>query len=167
LFFFQNDTYLYVNKKNINIMKRIIRLTESDLTRIVRRVIKEQEAPATGNGGPLAGQLVSRVDGKTFQWGDTVEFKFPGLRNAGQGDLVINSFMGQSDNMTTDLKLPMTLPAGGNTGPFTVKVLLEQGGTTTRPDMNGVVNYDVSAYLVTNSKKGKYQIYCRGEFFVQ
>jgi hypothetical protein len=129
--------------------------------------LSEEETTVTGNGGPLAGQLVSRVDGKTFQWGDTVEFKFPGLRNAGQGDLVINSFMGQSDNMTTDLKLPMTLPAGGNTGPFTVKVLLEQGGTTTRPDMNGVVNYDVSAYLVTNSKKGKYQIYCRGEFFVQ
>jgi hypothetical protein len=31
-------------------MKRIIRLTESDLTRIVRRVIKEAETAATGGG---------------------------------------------------------------------------------------------------------------------
>ena len=31
-------------------MKRIIRLTESDLTRIVRRIIKEQENPLTKNG---------------------------------------------------------------------------------------------------------------------
>jgi len=147
-------------------MKRIIRLTESDLARIVRRVINEQEVPPSGNGGPLTGQLLSRVDGKTFQWGDTVQFKFPGLKNSGQGDLVVNSFMGSSDNMTTDLKLPMTVPAGGSTGPFTVMVRLQQGGTTTRPDMNGVVDYDVPAYLVTNGKKSKYQIYCRGRFYI-
>ena len=40
--------YLYVNKKNIKKMKRIIRLTESDLTRIVRRVIAE-ESQSTPN----------------------------------------------------------------------------------------------------------------------
>ena len=32
-------------------MKRIIRLTESDLARIVRRVIREQEEEVTGGGG--------------------------------------------------------------------------------------------------------------------
>ena len=47
--FFYFTIYLYVkklkNKKNKfkKIMKRIIRLTESDLARIVKRVIKEQE----------------------------------------------------------------------------------------------------------------------------
>jgi hypothetical protein len=52
VFFFYLLIYLYVNKKNIkkNIkkMKRIIRLTESDLARIVRRVIAE-ESQSTPN----------------------------------------------------------------------------------------------------------------------
>jgi hypothetical protein len=39
-------------------MKRIIRLTESDLTRIVRRVIMEQE-DAIGGGGVSAGSTLS------------------------------------------------------------------------------------------------------------
>ena len=148
-------------------MKRIIRLTESDLAKIVKRVIREQETSPSGNGGPLFGKMVSRADGGTYSWGDTVEFKFPGLKNAGQGPIVINQFMGSSDNMTSDLKLPMTVPAGESTGPFTVKVLLELGGTTTRPDVNDLVKYDVPAYLVTDGKKPKYQIYCRGEFRVR
>ena len=40
-------------------MKRIIRLTESDLTRIVRRVIKESETVATG-GGLTAFQTIKK-----------------------------------------------------------------------------------------------------------
>ena len=35
-------------------MKRIIRLTESDLTRIVRRVISESETAATGGAKPVS-----------------------------------------------------------------------------------------------------------------
>ena len=42
-------------------MKRIIRLTENDLTRIVRRVIKEQDTQTSGGtGGPLTGSIVVR-----------------------------------------------------------------------------------------------------------
>jgi hypothetical protein len=40
-------------------MKKIIRLTESDLARIVRRVIREQEEDIVGGGGVSAGSTLS------------------------------------------------------------------------------------------------------------
>jgi hypothetical protein len=157
-------------------MKNIIsEITQEEKNRILemhrkstnRLYLSEEETTPSGTGGPLVGIMVSRADGGTYNWGDTVEFKFPGLKNAGQAPIVVNQFMGSSDNMTSSLKLPMTVPAGGNTGPFSVMVRLELGGTTTRPDVNDLINYDVPAYLVTDGKKPKYQIYCRGEFRVR
>lgn len=44
-----------------NIMKRIIRLTESDLTRIVKRVIKEQSSTEEGRNNPQWVNLVSKL----------------------------------------------------------------------------------------------------------
>jgi hypothetical protein len=57
--------YLFVNKKNkIKNMKRIVRLTESDLARIVRKVINENRYlnEAVRNIGKTF-----NVDGDTFQ----------------------------------------------------------------------------------------------------
>jgi hypothetical protein len=49
-FFFGMLIYLYINKFNIkNIkMKKVVRLSESDLNRLVRRIINEQPTPGPG-----------------------------------------------------------------------------------------------------------------------
>ncbi len=49
-------------------MKRIIRLTESDLTRIVRRVIKEAETAATGGPAAYGDYIVGETE-NTNVWG--------------------------------------------------------------------------------------------------
>jgi len=123
--------------------------------------------PATpaATGGPLTGQLLSRVDG-TFKWGDTIQFKFNGVKNSGQGPITINRFMGSSDNMTSDIKIPTTLAAGATLEPFTVNVVLQKGGTTTTPAADGKVYYDVPFYLFTDGKKQRYQFYCRGTLVI-
>lgn len=115
-------------------------------------------------GGPLVGSRALNVDGN-YKWGDTVQYKFPGLVNKGQGQLVIVKFMGGSENMTSDIKLPMTLEPNANTGPFTVNVKLVKGGTSTVPGPDGIVKYDISGYLYTEKgRANKYQLYCRGNF---
>ena len=55
-------------------MKRIIRLTESDLTRIVRRVIKEEESIASGDQNWL--KILSGL--KTFNNPKVINFKYGG-----------------------------------------------------------------------------------------
>ena len=40
------------------------------------------------------------------------------------------------------------------------------GGTSTRPDQNGVINYDQSVYVFTDGKKERYQFYCRATLIV-
>jgi hypothetical protein len=151
-------------------MKRIIRLTESDLTRIVRRVIAEQEdvtaSAPTAAGGPLTGVLVSQLGEKTVSWGDTIEFNFKALKNSGQGPLTIKKIVPSSDNMMVDTKLPITL-APGQSFPLKVKAKMVQGGTTTRPDQNGVMNYDVPVFIYTDGKKERYQIQCRATLYLQ
>jgi len=52
--------------KNIN-MKKIVRLTESDLMRIVRRVINEQTPVKEGRNNPLWINLVSKLKTLSFQ----------------------------------------------------------------------------------------------------
>ena len=47
-------------------MKKIIRLTESDLTRIVRRVIKEQESGGYTQNAKMAIKLIEGGMGSTF-----------------------------------------------------------------------------------------------------
>lgn len=49
--------YLYKNKY---IMKKTIRLTESDLYRLIRRVIKETELEKIGNVTPVMNTMESR-----------------------------------------------------------------------------------------------------------
>ena len=51
-------------------MKRIVRLTESDLTRLVRRIIKEQNEQAN----PVADKILSEIEYlcKTFREAETV-----------------------------------------------------------------------------------------------
>ena len=51
-----------VINKNKKIMKRIIRLTESDLARIVRRVIREQEEVVNNDFGPIEMGSVDLTD---------------------------------------------------------------------------------------------------------
>lgn len=56
--FFKMGWYLYKNKdkeKNFN-MKRIVRLTESDLARIVKRVVRESETSMGMQSGKLTGK---------------------------------------------------------------------------------------------------------------
>jgi hypothetical protein len=49
-FFFKSLIYLYINKINVKEikMKKVVRLTESDLNRLVRRIINEQPTPGPG-----------------------------------------------------------------------------------------------------------------------
>jgi len=110
-------------------------------------------------GGPLTGLLISRVDNKTFKYGDTVPFEFnQGLKNSGKGNITITGFTGY--DMKTDLKLPMTLPPGGSTGKFNINLYLRQGS------FNPNQEYDSSAFLLTDGKKPNYQLYLRGNFKV-
>ena len=110
-------------------------------------------------GGPLTGLFISRVDNKTFKYGDTVPFEFnQGLKNSGKGNITITGFTGY--DMKTDLKLPMTLPPGGSTGKFNVNLYLRQGS------FNPNQEYDSSAFLLTDGKKPRYQLYLRGNFKV-
>jgi len=46
-------------------MKKIIRLTESDLIRLVKRVINEQPTPSTGIGKSVANEFIEALS-KTF-----------------------------------------------------------------------------------------------------
>jgi hypothetical protein len=115
-------------------------------------------------GGPLVGPLALNINGD-YKWGSTVQYQFKGLRNSGEGPIVIVKFQGGSENMTSDIKLPMTLEPNASTGPFNVNVKLVKGGTTTVPGPDGVVKYDVSGFLLTEKgRKNKYQLYCRGNF---
>jgi len=120
----------------------------------------------TPKGGPLTGVLVSQLGEKTVSWGDTIEFNFKDLKNSGQGPLTIKKIVPSSDSMMVDTKLPITL-APGQSFPLKVKVKMVQGGTTTRPDQNGVINYDVPVRIYTDGKREMYQIYCRATLYLQ
>ena len=149
-------------------MKRIVRLTERDLSRIVRRVILEQDPigmpnPSTGKvggGGPLTGTLVVRNKPMDVRFGEILNFRFREIKNSGKLPITIKRFVGSSDNMFFDKKVPFTLQPG-ESFQLDVKVKLQKGGTTTRPDQNGEVEYDVPFYIITDGKKERYQFYCR------
>jgi hypothetical protein len=49
-FFFKSLIYLYINKINVKEikMKKVVRLSESDLARVVKRIINEQPIPGPG-----------------------------------------------------------------------------------------------------------------------
>jgi hypothetical protein len=117
-------------------------------------------------GGPLTGVLVNQLGEKTVSWGDTIEFNFKDLKNSGKGPLTINKIVPRSSNMMVDAKLPITL-APGQSFNLRVKAKMVQGGTTTRPDQNGVMNYDVPVFIYTDGKKEMYQLYCRATLQLQ
>ena len=129
--------------------------------------LMEEEETMTPDvkGGPLTGSLVAQLGEKTVNWGDTIEFTFPNVKNSGNGPITINKIIPSSDSATVDTKVPFTLKPG-ETFSFTVKVKITEGGTTTRPDQNGVINYDVPVYVYTDGKKPRFQFYCRATLFV-
>jgi hypothetical protein len=154
-------------------MKRIIRLTESDLARIVRRVINEQGEgpigmpnPATQGsveptGGPLTGTLVVRNTDSEVEFGQTIEFKFRGVKNSGKGPITIKKIIPMNSNMTIDKQVPFTLKPG-ETFEFTAKQKLVKGGTSLENiDENGFVEYEGRIGILTDGKKEKYALYCR------
>jgi hypothetical protein len=161
-------------------MKKIIsEISQEERNRILemhkkaiinQHLVSEEMEPTTPEpkvgGGPLTGKLVSQLGEKTVSWGDTIVFDFGDQKNSGQGPLTINKFMGSSDNMMVDTKVPFTLRPG-ETFPLQVKVKLVEGGTTTRPDANGVINYDVPVYVFTDGKKPRYQYQCRATLYLQ
>jgi len=160
-------------------MKRIVRLTESDLARIVRRVINEQgEEPIAPNPstqgaqqaemskGPLVGTMVVRNPDGQVEFGKKIQFKFRGLRNAGTAPLTITKIMPMNDNMKIiDRQTPFILKPGDSFG-FTAEQLLQKGGTSTENmDQNGVVDYDQTIMVMTDGKKQRYQLFCRQKMF--
>ena len=54
-------------------MKRIIRLTERDLTRLVRRIIREQEEPAVFNKEYFMGKKTGKVNFDNIAFPTTVD----------------------------------------------------------------------------------------------
>ena len=160
-------------------MKRIVRLTESDLSRIVRRVINEDREgpigmpnPSTKGAqqveqrkGPLVGTMVVRNRDGEAEFGQTIEFKFKGLRNAGTAPLTITKIIPMNDNMTIDKRGPFTVKPG-ETFEITAKQKLVKGGTSVEDmDQNGVVDYEQRIIVMTDGKKQKYQLVCRQKLF--
>ena len=159
-------------------MKRIVRLTESDLARIVRRVINEdsegpigmpnpstQGAQVEPRKGPLVGIMVVRNRDGQAEFGQTIEFKFRGLRNAGTAPLTITKIIPMNDNMTIDKRGPFTVNPG-ETFEITAKQKLVKGGTSVENmDQNGVVDYEQRIIVITDGKKQKYQLFCRQKLF--
>ena len=159
-------------------MKRIVRLTESDLARIVRRVINEegegpigmpnpstQGAQVEPRKGPLVGTMVVRNRDGQAEFGKTIEFKFRGLRNAGTAPLTITKIIPMNDNMTIDKQGPFTVKPG-ETFEITATQKLVKGGTSVENmDQNGVVDYEQRIIVMTDGKKQKYQLFCRQKLF--
>jgi len=147
-------------------MKRIVRLTESDLSRIVRRVISEQGPIGVlkqGNAGPLTGQLMVRNPRNTnVEFGDTIEFKFTGVKNAGQLPITIYDIVPMNDNMTIkfDKRVPFEVQPGQTFGFTAIQKLVKGGTATENMDSNGRVNYEQRIMVKTNGKKANYILYC-------
>jgi hypothetical protein len=49
-------------------MKKVIRLTESDLIRVIKRVIKEQSEPSLGYNGEIVKRFANDIKGKTYKF---------------------------------------------------------------------------------------------------
>jgi len=124
------------------------------------------DAPVPTQKGPLIGVYVVQLGEKTVKWGDTIEFQFKDLKNKGTAPLTISKITPSSENMTVDTKLPLILQPGQTFFPK-VSVKLVEGGTTTKPDQNGVINYDTTVLVDTDGKKSRYTLYCRATLTIQ
>ena len=71
-------------------MKKIIRLTESDLARIVRRVIREQEEEIVGGGGVSAGSTLT--NGIKIAGEPKLDTRRPGVVMIPKEDGTMNEF---------------------------------------------------------------------------
>jgi len=124
------------------------------------------DAPVPTQKGPLIGVYVVQLGEKTVKWGDTIEFQFKDLKNKGTAPLTISKITPSSENMTVDTKLPLIIQPGQTFSPK-VSVKLVEGGTTTKPDQNGVINYDTTVLVDTDGKKSRYTLYCRATLTIQ
>ena len=145
-------------------MKRIVRLTESDLARIVRRVINEQPNPTNmmgESGGPLTGTLVVRNPDAFVKYGDYLQFTWSAIKNAGKGPITIKRIIPFNDNTTVDKKVPFTV-GPGETFVLKAKHKLEEGATSLEKiDENGRVEFEGEILIETDGKKKNYKIYYR------
>jgi len=150
-------------------MKRIVRLTESDLTRLVRRIIREQgEGPigmpnpstSKGMGGPLTGTVVRNPDANV-RFGQEIEFIFRGIKNSGSAPITIKRIIPMNSNMKIDKQVPFTVNPG-ETFELRAKQKLERGATSLkRVNEDGLVEFEGIIAVMTDGKKEKYQLYCR------
>jgi hypothetical protein len=124
------------------------------------------DAPVQTKKGPLIGVYVVQLGEKTVKWGDTIEFQFKDLKNKGTAPLTISKITPSSENMTVDTKLPLILQPGQTFSPKVIVKLIE-GGTTTKPDQNGIINYDTTVLVDTDGKKSRYTLYCRATLTIQ
>jgi hypothetical protein len=124
------------------------------------------DAPVPTKKGPLMGTPIVQLGEKTVKWGDTIEFQFKDLKNKGTAPLTISKITPSSENMTVDTKLPLILQPGQTFSPKVIVKLVE-GGTTTKPDQNGVINYDTTVLVDTDGKKSRYTLYCRATLTIQ
>lgn len=143
-------------------MKRIIRLTESDLARIVRRVINEQpDGMMGGTGGPLTGTLMVRNPDAFVKYGDYLEFTWSAIKNAGKGPITIKRIIPMNSNMLIDKKGPFTV-GPGETFELKAKQKLEKNATSLQNiDENGKVEFEGRILIETDGRKKNYYIYCR------
>lgn len=130
--------------------------------------LMEEEETMTPDvkGGPLTGSLVAQLGEKLVYLGDTIEFTFSNIKNSGNGPITINKIMPSSDSATVDTKVPFTLKPG-ETFSFTVKMKISKDTPLISPDMNGVAEFDMPVYVMTDGKKPKYQFNCRATLFVR
>ena len=84
---------MYFYNKNIEILKKVIKLTESDLARIVKRVIKEQQT-ASASGGAQTPPILSL----SFPDGKTYPVKLQGISDQEK----LNSFLDWGAQKTAD-----------------------------------------------------------------
>ena len=113
------------------------------------------------HGGPLVGTILARNPEGSVEFGQTIEFKFPKIKNSGGAPITIIKIMPHNDNMKVDKPVPFTVKPG-ETFELTAKHFLQKGGTSTQKmDMNGVVDFDQHITIFTDGKKPNYLLYCR------
>lgn len=135
--------------------------------------------------GPLTGQMVKNKGNITAKWGDIIKWDFT-LTNQGDEPLTINSMFPieddymrwgtKSDSKTvTGIDLPLTLEPKKPTN-ITIQTKLNGKPNSNphaewepahKPNENGVVNYDASVKIITDSKHPNYMIYCRATITIQ
>ena len=145
-------------------MKNILsEITEQEKNRILemhrkstsRFYLNEEE-----EGGPIVGKLVNQLGEINATIGQTLQFKFSDLRNAGKLPVTITKIMPSSESMTVNLKTPITLQPGETLPELIITNKLVQDATTLQPDSEGKINFDVPVSLFTQTNK-KYTVYCR------